>query len=143
MPMHHVYSTLANDNRYVRYAANPYGGARTVEHSVLIKGGSGINKKNIGTPIGVHTAISEEDFEWLKEDYSFNQHIKNGYITVQKHDVNPEVVAADMSTRQWIKGPDGQPTRGDAFPVVPEEYDTEGDKEKVKPMSGGKKKKVA
>jgi hypothetical protein len=120
--MYHIYSTLANDNEYVRYSQHGPQGVNLAEASVLIKGGSGVNRKNIGTPLGVHTSISDEDFEWLKDEYSFKQHMKNGYITVQKQKSEPEVVAADMATRQWVKDAQGNVVRGDAFPVAPQDF---------------------
>ncbi len=111
--MHHIYSTLANNNEYIRYTNNGPGGVNIAERTVVIKGGHGIHKKGIGTPMGVHTTVSDEDFEWLKDDYSFKQHQKNGYIRVQKGEVNTEVAAADMVTRDQ---------RTDACPIVPQDF---------------------
>src|SRR5579862_7257808 len=102
--MHHVYSTMACDNEYVRYSEHGPQGVNIAERSVLIKGGTGINKKYLQTPLGVHTAVEDEDMEWLKDNYSFNQHMKNGYIRAEKQHVNPEVAAADMVTRGWKNG---------------------------------------
>lgn len=129
--MYHVYSTMANSNRYVRYTPNSPNGIRNIEHTVLIKGGSGINKMHIGTPIGVHTAVSDEDMDWLKDEFSFKQHIKNGYITVRKQDLNPEVVAAEMVTHD-------QET--DACPVVPQDFKDDDKKETIKPVVNKKSK---
>ena len=104
---------MANDNAYVRYSEHGPRGINVAEREVLIKGGSGINKKNIQTPLGVHTLVSDEDMEWLKDDFSFNQHMKNGYIRVEKKKVDPEVVAVDMVTRDQ---------KTDACPIVPEDF---------------------
>lgn len=112
--MHHIFSTLACDNEYVRYSEHGPRGVNTAEASVLIKGGSGINKKNLPTPLGVHTAISDGDMEWLKDNYSFKQHLNNGYINVRKQKTDPEVVAADMVTRNQ---------KTDACPIVPQDFD--------------------
>lgn len=135
--MHHIFSTLANSNEYIRYSDNGPRGVNLVERSILIKGGTGVNHQNIGTPLGVHTAVSDEDYEWLKENFSFKQHVSAGYITVQKHKADPEVVAADMATRQW-KGEN----RGDAFPVSPNDFSGKPEKEgltAIEPKTNKKK----
>lgn len=128
--MYHIYSTAANSTEYVRYAANGPKGINVPEHSVVIKGGSGINNKHVGTALGIHTAISDEDYEWLKEDFSFKQHIKHGYVVSRKGEVHPEVVAPDMVTRDQ---------KTDACPVIPEQFKADGDKETIKPMVNKKK----
>jgi hypothetical protein len=127
--MHHIYATLANNNEYVRYTNNGPGGVNIAERSILIKGGHGIHKKGIGTAMGVHTAVPDEDMAWLQEDFSFKQHIKNGYIQVKKGEVNTEVAAADMVTRNQ---------KTDACPIVPQDFVLDGKKETVKPVEGKK-----
>jgi hypothetical protein len=118
--MYHVYSTMANSNEYVRYSEHGPNGVNVAEASVLIKGGAGINRKHVQTPLGVHTAVSDEDMEWLKDNFSFKQHMANGHIRVEKRKVDPEVAAADMATRPW-KGD----KRMDAFPVTPQDFSGE------------------
>ncbi|HZZ80029.1 MAG TPA: hypothetical protein VFE62_16065 [Gemmataceae bacterium] len=120
--MYHVYSTLANSTEYLDYGQHNPKGINTIQRSVLIKGGSGINRKHIQTPLGVHTAISDQDYEWLKDNPHFKQHEKNGYMVVKKAESHPEVVAADMVTRQWVKDKTGNVVRGDAFPITPEDF---------------------
>jgi hypothetical protein len=111
--MFHVYCTAANSTEYVKYNQHGPRGINVAERSVLIKGGAGINKKNVQTPLGVHTAVEDEDMEWLKDDFSFKQLIKNGYISVRKQKVDPEVAAADMVTRDQ---------KTDACPIVPQDF---------------------
>ncbi|OJW21174.1 MAG: hypothetical protein BGO49_24485 [Planctomycetales bacterium 71-10] len=111
--MYHIYSTLANDNEYIRYSEHGPRGVNVAERSVLVKGGSGVHQKRLGTPLGVHTAVSDEDFAWLKENFSFKQHMANGYIRVEKSKLDPEVVAADMVTRDQ---------KTDACPIVPQDF---------------------
>ncbi len=111
--MHHIFSTMANSNEYVKYSEHGPRGINVAERSVLIKGGAGINKKNVQTPLGVHTMVEDEDMEWLKDDFSFKQHIKNGYITVRKQKTDPEVAAANMVTRDQ---------KTDACPIVPQDF---------------------
>jgi hypothetical protein len=129
--MHHIYSTLANNNEYIHYSNNGPGGVNIVDRTVLIKGGHGVHQKGIGTPMGVHTSVSDADFEWLKDDYAFKEHQKNGYIRVQKGEVNTEVAAADMVTRNQ---------KSDACPIVPQDFRDDGKKESVKPAEGKKTK---
>lgn len=115
--MHHIYSTMANSNEYVKYSDHGPQGLNVAERSVLIKGGAGINRKHVQTSLGVHTAVEDEDFEWLKDNFAFKQHERNGFITVRKDKVDPEVAAANMATRQF-KGEQ----RIDAFPVSPMDF---------------------
>ncbi len=127
--MYHVFSTMANANRYIKYRQAPQKDLNIGERSVLINGGSGMNRKQISTPLGVHTSISDEDYEWLKDDLHFKQHIANGYITVRKAEVNPEVAAAEMVTHDQ---------KTDACPIVPQDFKDDGDREKIKPVAGKK-----
>jgi hypothetical protein len=111
--MYHVYCTAANSTEYVKYNEHGPRGINVTERAVLIKGGAGINRKNVQTPLGVHTTVEDEDMEWLKEDFSFKQHIKNGYITVRKQKADPEVAAAEMVTHDQ---------KTDACPIVPQDF---------------------
>ncbi len=141
--MHHIYSTMANSTEYVNYIRHNPQGVNVVGRTVLIKGGSGINRQHMQTPLGVHTAISEEDFEWLQNDPNFKEHQKKGYIVVRKDEVHPEKVAADMATRQWVKDATGNVVRGDAFPVTPEDFSEKPVGEKltaIKPTNNKKSK---
>lgn len=129
--MYHVFNTMANSTRYVKYAQAPQKDLNVSERSVLIKGGSGVHQKHLGTPLGVHTGVSEQDYEWLKDDPHFEQHVAKGYLTVRKAEVHPEVAAADMVTHD----------RGtDACPVVPEDFKDDDKKETIRPVVNKKGK---
>lgn len=135
--MYNIYSTLANNNEYVRYSEHGPQGINIAERAVLINGGSGVaSKKHLGTPLGMHTAVPDDDFEWLKDNFSFKQHMKNGYIRVEKQKVDPEAAAADMVTRNQ---------KTDACPIVPQDFiDNQPEKDgltPIKPVEG--KKRVA
>lgn len=139
----HIYSTMANSTEYVNYLRHNPQGVNVVGKTCLVKGGSGINRQHMQTPLGVHTAITEADYEWLKEDANFKAHQKKGYIVVRKDEVHPEKVAADMPTREWTKNPQGQVIRGDAFPVTPEDFSDKPVGENlttIKPATGKKSK---
>jgi hypothetical protein len=121
--VYHVYSTLANSQRYVKYAPKMPGGLNIPEREIFINGGAGIaQKRTFGTPLGVYTRVPDEEMEWLKDHPCFKDHMAKGYIRMEKRKMDPEAVAADMATRQWVKGAGGHPVRGDAFPVVPQEF---------------------
>jgi hypothetical protein len=129
--MFHVFNTMANSTRYIKYRKPLPGQHNIADRSVLIKGGSGVNQKHLGTPLGVHTAVSDEDMEWLKDDLHFKQHQKNGYITVRKSEVNPEVAAAEMVRHDQ---------HTDACPVVPQDFKDDDKKETIKPVVNKKSK---
>lgn len=129
--MYHVYSTMANGNEYVRYSEHGPRGVNVAEASVVIKGGAGINKKHVQTPLGVHTAVSDADMAWLKDNFSFKQHVANGYITVQERKVDPEAAAADMVTHD---------RKSDACPIVPQDFKDDDQKETLKPVVNKKSK---
>lgn len=138
--MYHIYSTLANSTKYVKYR-DPIPGQHSVaERSVLIRGGTGINQQSLSTPMGIHTGISEEDYDWLKDDSHFKEHMKRGYIVARKSEVHPEVVAPDMAIRKWTKDGLGNAIKEDAFPIVPQEFNENGGAETIKPMASKKSK---
>lgn len=121
--MYHIFSTAANSTEFIKFNEHGPKGINVFEKSVVINGGAGINRRHVQTPLGVHTTVSDEDYEWLKDDYHFKQKVKDGYITFRKQKVDPEVAAADMSTRKWVKSATGELVRGDAFPVSPQDFD--------------------
>jgi len=67
---------------------------------VLVKGGTGVvGAKNLVTPLGVATEISEDEIGFLESNPLFRLHAKNGYVTIQRRKADPERVAADMNTK--------------------------------------------
>ena len=93
--MRHVYSRLANSVTYTSYSKGG-GDIPRIEKKVLVNGGAGIASKNLVTPQGVVTTVSDEDAEFLENDHHFRNHQKNGFVTIsdKKHEV--EKVVADM-----------------------------------------------
>ena len=64
---------------------------------IIIDGGA--NQRIAGsleTPRGVITPISEEDFDWLKNEDAFKRHVKNGFMSVVKEKTNANVAAQSM-----------------------------------------------
>lgn len=105
----YIYSTLSADVNYNIYVHNSEGHP-LVAKSIHIKGGSGIAGKHFITPLGVRTEISDEELSLLENDEVFKTHKANGFVSISKADINPEVAAADMETR------DG------SAPAVPEDF---------------------
>ncbi len=93
--MHLVYSTLTNNNIYAQYDYSGPDLPRVVK-SVLINGGTGVADKNIVTPIGVVTQVTDEDMRFLETEITFKEHVKNGFIKVEKTKRDMSKVTKDM-----------------------------------------------
>lgn len=124
--MPHVYSTLTCDQQYVAWKK---GGndVNMVEHSILIKGGTGIANKNIITPYGVRTEISDQEAELLKQNKVFQVHEQNGFVRIEQRSVEPEKVAADMSARD------------ESAPLTPGDYTNQPETAVQEPEAGGRR----
>lgn len=94
----HVFSTLANDQRYVNYQSNPEG-VPLPTSDILIRGGAGVANERLITPLGVHTEITEEALAELEKNQVFAKHKANGFISVQQRRADPEKVATDMNVK--------------------------------------------
>lgn len=99
-----IFSTLTCDNEYGVYGEKTGDmEGRALIKSVLIKGGSNlIDGRTLLTPIGVHTLISDDDYEAIKDNSVFRMHVANGFIIVKEKGSatdNAEKVAADMATK--------------------------------------------
>ena len=96
----YVYSTLTSDNFYVAYSTPvdknqlPH-----IMKKVLIKGGNAVAQKNLWTPHGVMTEVSDEEMEILQKDHNFKMHEKNGFIKVEKKEVPVKKVVKDMAEK--------------------------------------------
>jgi len=66
---------------------------------ITIHGGAGVANKNLITPNGVVTTVTDEEMEFLNAHELFVQFKKNGFITVEKKKVDVEKVVADMSDK--------------------------------------------
>lgn len=124
-----VYSTMTGGvtyNEYIRTANDiPEIGRR-----VAIKGGTNVYRANtLSTPRGVVTKVSEADMEFLMTDELFKTHVKNGYITFDSVEVDPEVMVGK-----------GMEQRDGSSPLVPEDF-APGGIEGPKPVSADGKAK--
>lgn len=123
-----VYSTLTNDQKYTMWETSP-NGLPTPKAQVLIKGGANLANKQLITPRGVRTMITEQELEVLKQIHDFQVHMKNGFVVVSKEELDPVKVVAD-----------GMKQKDDSAPVTPEsEVFIQGDKETLKPMEASQK----
>lgn len=95
----HVYSTLANPQVFTTYRP---GGAdlQVIDREVPIAGGAGIASKNLITPLGVHTAITVDDYEAIKDLQHFARFVESGHIRVEKKKAAElERIVSDMNPR--------------------------------------------
>lgn len=128
--MPYVYSTMTSDVRYNKYDNNP--NLPAAVKTIVIKGGTGVASKNLITPQGVVTHVTDEDLEILKQDEVFITHQQNKFITVREKEANvTSVVESELELRDA------------SSPLVPEDFSegadvspskVTGNKGKVKPL---------
>lgn len=113
--MPYVYSTLTAPQEYTDWQMMD-GGVNTIIRSIRIEGGHGVINKHFITPQGVATQVTEEELAFLQNNYSFKEHMKNGFIVVDKKKSDTERVVRDMKAR------DG------SSQIVPDDYSKKGRK---------------
>jgi hypothetical protein len=98
--------------RYAKYRDSYPGqvGPAVIEHEILINGKVGVANKHLITPRGAVTSVSDEDYDVLKDNYHFKEHIKEGHILVEKKQEDVEKVITKMKKRDK------------SAPIVPEDY---------------------
>lgn len=121
--MQYVYSTLTCDNDYAEWQKN--GDQQSILHTVRINGGHGLMNKHMITPLGVVTEVSDEDLAFLERNSAFQQHVANGFITVEKKKAETEKVAASMKRRDK------------SSQIVPSDYEKGGLMDVAEPKVGG------
>ena len=96
--MAYIFSTLTCDNEYTLWKR--IGEDRVIpEKSVIIKGGTGIVNKNLITPMGVMTEVTDEQLELLEQNPSFKRHKENGFLVVEKNKKKKKKVASKMKIK--------------------------------------------
>lgn len=123
--MPYVFSTLSSPVAYTLYNESERG-AHTVKSKIIIKGGAGVANKNLITPLGVATEVTEEELEVLKTHPVFKLHLENGYVKIKEKQADAEVVAADMNSRD------------ESAPLTPNDFK---DEDQAKPVEKEKKNK--
>jgi hypothetical protein len=125
----HVYSTLTNAQQYPVYRKSPQG-ENIVEGHVHIKGDAGLANKHLVTSLGAYTAITPEALQHLRKNIVFQQHEKNGHITVRSAPVDIEKAVAEHTS-----------DRDESAPLTPEDYtgaDPEADAVAIPTTEGAK-----
>ena len=99
--MPYVYSTLTNDQVYTLWRpASTEKNPNVALKKVKINGGHGrMDRKNLVTPLGVVTEVSNEELEALNQIGAFRKHMEAGFIKVDKKKSDPEKVASDMAEK--------------------------------------------
>jgi hypothetical protein len=103
--MVHIYSTLASPQKFVKYQmpdatdASQMGRLPVVEREVLVRGGAGIASKNLITPQGVHTPITEEEYQAIKDLEHFKKFVESGRIRVERKEYDIDKMVSDMNPR--------------------------------------------
>ncbi len=121
-----IYSTLTSSQRYVKWSDAPAGGTPREERAILINGGANVANKNIITPQGVVTEVSDSDLALLKENKLFKTHLDNGFITIQEKETSVEKVVSNMESRD------------ESAPLTPQDFEVTG---KPAPVTNKKKPK--
>lgn len=80
----YIYSTLSNDQIYQLKDGR----------SVLIAGKANVANKQLVTPKGMATAISEDEFHLLQQNIVFKAHSKNGFVSASHDKQDAETFAA-------------------------------------------------
>lgn len=95
-----IYSTMTSSVKYTKYKPREAGQPHNVALGhVLIKGGANVADRHLHTPRGVATSITQDEYEFLKTDPTFKQHLAKGHVTVSDADVSADKVAKDMTPK--------------------------------------------
>lgn len=122
MARYYVYSTLTNDQEYVRYAQSG-NDLPAVEASVRIKGGANVADGRLMTPRGVVTEIDGDEKDIIVNNPVGKLHLQNGHLIISEALGDPEKAAADMTGRDEsapLVPQDFEDGDGQAKPLVPE-----------------------
>ncbi len=79
----YIYCTLSNDQRYQLKDGR----------SVLVAGKANVANKQLVTPKGMATSITEDEFNLLQENIVFNAHAKNGFVSASHDKQDAETFA--------------------------------------------------
>lgn len=95
--MAYIYSTLTADQEYRGYTGNK--DVPAVKWSVVIKGGANIASKNLVTPKGTLTTVSDEEMALLESNAAFKRHVERGFLTIEKKKAEVEEVTKNMKKK--------------------------------------------
>ena len=95
----YVFSTCTASQKYAVYSKVPGRDMPVMEGYVLIHGGANLPTKQLVTPKGVMTHITDEEFEMLQRCPVFKTHVDGGFITVEDVAYDLEDVVGNMEPR--------------------------------------------
>lgn len=81
-----ILSTLTNDQEFRLYNKSAPGRAPTDKGAIIIKGKAGLPNKNLLTPRGVATPVTDEQVSLLEDMKVFQRLKANGWVTVLNDD---------------------------------------------------------
>lgn len=91
-----VFSTMSAAVRYVDWKPGAGEGAPAQEgESVVVKGGAGVADKNIVTPRGVATMVTEAQAAMLRANAVFKLHQANGFVSLEEVPAPPSSDAVE------------------------------------------------
>lgn len=115
-----ILSTLTGAQDYVFYDCSS-NAVNKVCKTIHIEGGSNLANKNLVTPQGVVTEISDDDCELLKTHPIFKLHFDNGFVKIvdseketekAKQDLQKEDLSAPLTPSSYAKKGKNKPKAG-------------------------------
>lgn len=110
----YVYSTMTASQEYAEYDPENLKDVRAATHvitqSVFIKGGAGVARRSLITPLGVMTEVDDQQLALLKRNSHFNKHVADGWLKVVETKTDVEAVVGDLNQRDQ------------SSPLVPADY---------------------
>ena len=97
--MAYIYSTLTADQEYTVYPPFDPKQIPKPNRKILIYGGANVINRNLITPRGVSTTVSDEELKILETIPSFKRHLERGFLTVDRNRADADKVAKDMTPR--------------------------------------------
>ena len=110
----YVFSTLTASQKYPIYKKVPGRDMLVMESYVFINGGANLPTKVLVTPRGVVTEITDEEYERLQQSPGFQQHLENGFLSVEDKSHEIDKVVADLKPKDK------------SAPMIPEDFEEAG-----------------
>lgn len=108
-----VFSTLTSANEYVLYKEGESNVSQRLGSVVINGGANNVNRKNLETPRGVATIVTDQQLELLMVNETFLLHKENGFISID--------TAKDA--RDTDKAASGMEARDDSAPLTEGDYE--------------------
>lgn len=112
--MAYVLSKLANTQVYTKYVKG-INNLNILQSQIEIKGGADVTNKNLVTPEGVTTKVTDDELEILKQNPDFMRHVEKGHIKYFKLNPNVEKEADKLE-------------KDKSAPLTPDDYEKQGKK---------------